>query len=81
MICKPPSWFSTAIFFFFMVACYLGFSALLPGVRHQMTAPHSLFWSFELPWSLACCAVFALAVRFFPAMAARLRQKRISRAS
>jgi hypothetical protein len=81
MICKPFSWLAAAVFFLFMVVCYLGFSALLPPVRHQMASIHSIYWHFELPWSLACCAVLALAARLIPALALQLRTKRATRAS
>ncbi|HTV14356.1 MAG TPA: hypothetical protein VME68_06555 [Acidobacteriaceae bacterium] len=81
MICKPPSWPVTGLYFIFMVACYLGFSALLPSIRHQMSSLHSSFWSFDFPSSLVSLSIIALALRYFPIVAARLRQRHSSRAS
>jgi hypothetical protein len=70
---KPLSWTGTAILFLFMVACYLGFSALSP-LRHQMHSIHSIFWTFAAPWSIGCIAVLALAVQFIPSLVQRLRR-------
>jgi hypothetical protein len=53
-----------AIYFLFMMACYLGVSAVYPTIRHQMASIHSLFWTFGLPWAAGCCAVISLAMWF-----------------
>jgi hypothetical protein len=74
MIGKPLSWIGTVIFFLFMVACYLGFSALFSPLRHQMSSIHSVFWTFAAPWSIGCLALLALAVRFIPGLVFRLRR-------
>jgi hypothetical protein len=73
MICKPPSWFASGLFFLSMAGSFFGFSALIPGVRHQMASASSLFWSFSAPWSLGACAVLALGARLIPAAMARRR--------
>lgn len=61
---KFRSWWLAAVYFLFMIACYLGFSASYPPLRHQMASIHSLFWTFALPWAAGCCAVIALALWF-----------------
>ena len=78
---KSRSWPGLAVFFVLMCASYLGFSALSAPLRHQMGSIHSMFWTFDAPWSLACCALFTLALGVFPAMAARLRKNRSTRGS
>jgi hypothetical protein len=71
----PLSWFGIAVLFLFMVACYLGFSALFSPLRHQMSSIHSVFWTFAAPCSIACIALLALAVRFLPSLMTRLRRQ------
>jgi hypothetical protein len=61
-----------AIYFLFMMVCYLGVSAISPPIRHQMASIHSLFWTFALPWAAAGCVVISLALWF----AANLLEKR-----
>jgi hypothetical protein len=72
---KPMSWFGIAALFLWMVACFLGFAALSPPLRHQMGSVHSVFWTFAAPWSIACIALLALAVRFLPSLFNRLRRQ------
>jgi hypothetical protein len=62
------------MFFLFMVACWLGFSALFSPLRHQMSSTHSLFWTFAAPWSIGCLALLALAARFLPRLLFHLRR-------
>jgi hypothetical protein len=71
---KPLSWLGTAIMFLFMVAGYLGSSALFSPFRHQMNSIHSIFWTFAAPWSIACLALLALAVQLIPSLLTRLRR-------
>jgi hypothetical protein len=71
---KPLTWCGTATLFLFMIACYLGSSALFSPLRHQMNSIHSIFWTFAAPWSIACIAVLALAVQFLPSLLTRLRR-------
>jgi hypothetical protein len=53
-----------AIYFLFMIGCYLAVSAMSPRLRPQMASIHSLFWTFAMPWVAACCAVLSAAVWF-----------------
>jgi hypothetical protein len=71
---KPLNWSGTAILFLFMVAGYLGSSALFSPLRHQMNSLHSIFWTFAAPWSIGCIAVLALAVQVIPSLVNRLRR-------
>ena len=68
---KKLSWLAAAVYFLFMLGCYLLFSALSPPVRQQMASIHSLFWTFAMPVAAACCAVFALALRFIASLIAK----------
>jgi hypothetical protein len=61
---KSQGWLFAAIYFLFMMACYLAVSALMPPIRHQMASIHSLFWTFALPWAAAACAILSLGVGF-----------------
>jgi hypothetical protein len=71
---NPLSWTGTAALFLWMVACFLGFAALSPRLRHQMGSVHSVFWTFAAPWSIAGIALLALAARFLPSLLIRLRR-------
>jgi hypothetical protein len=53
-----------AVYFVFMMACYVGVSAITPPIRHQMASIHSPFWTFGLPWAAGCCAIISLALWF-----------------
>ena len=72
---RVSSWFVTIIFFVFMVAGYLGFVAVSPRLRPQMASLHSTFWTFAAPWSIACMALLALALRLLPGLLMRLRTR------
>jgi hypothetical protein len=78
---KKLSWLAAAAYFLFMLACYLGFSVLNPALRHQMASIHSLYWTFAMPWATACCAIFALAVRFVAGLLAKRSAERSTTAS
>lgn len=54
------SWLGTVLLFLFTAASYLGFSACLPRLRHQMLSTHSSYWTFDLPWCLGSLAVTLL---------------------
>ncbi|HTW47442.1 MAG TPA: hypothetical protein VMD92_05810 [Acidobacteriaceae bacterium] len=64
MSIRSHGWRFAAIYFLFMMACYLGVSAVSPPLRHQMASIHSLFWTFAMPWVAACCAILSLGVWF-----------------
>ncbi|HSY03556.1 MAG TPA: hypothetical protein VK819_15440 [Acidobacteriaceae bacterium] len=68
---KKLSWLAAAVYFLFMLACYLGFSVLNPALRHQMASIHSLYWTFAMPVAAGCCAIFALAMRFIAGLLAK----------
>ena len=68
---KKLSWLAAAMYFLFMLACYLGFSVLNPALRHQMASIHSLYWTFAMPVAAGCCAIFALAMRFIAGLLAK----------
>jgi hypothetical protein len=68
---KKLSWLAAAVYFLFMLACYLGFSVLNPALRHQMASIHSLYWTFAMPVAAGCCAIFALAMRFIAGIIAK----------
>lgn len=68
---KKLSWLAAAIYFLFMLACYLGFSIMNPALRHQMASIHSLYWTFAMPVAAGCCAIFALAMRFVAGLIAK----------
>jgi hypothetical protein len=59
---RGHGWLFAAIYFLFMMGCFLGFSAISPPLRHQMGSIHSLFWTFALPWAAASCAVLSVGV-------------------
>jgi hypothetical protein len=60
--------------FFFVMAFFLVFSAILRPVRHQMASIHSLFWTFTLPWTEAGCAVFSAGAWLILYVAAKRRR-------
>ena len=68
---KKLSWLAAAVYFLFMLACYLGFSVLNPALRHQMASIHSLYWTFAMPVAAGCCAIFALTMRFIAGLLAK----------
>jgi hypothetical protein len=78
---KKLSWLGAAVYFLFMLACYFGFSAMNPALRHQMASIHSLFWTFAMPVATACCAIFALAMRFVAGLLAKRYTERSNAAS
>ena len=78
---KKLSWIAAALYFLFMIACYLGFSAMNPALRHQMASIHSLYWTFAMPVAAGCCAVFALALRFVAGLLAKRSAERSTTAS
>jgi hypothetical protein len=63
-----------AIYFLFMMACYLGVSAVSPPIRHQMASIHSLFWTLALPWAAGACAVISLALWFVASLLEKRRR-------
>lgn len=71
---KAQSWRLASIYFIFMMACYLIFSAMSPPLRQQMASIHSLFWTLALPCAAACSAVFSAGVWFVAYFLAKRRQ-------
>lgn len=72
---KKLSWLGAAVYFLFMLACYCGFSAMNPQLRHQMASIHSLFWTFALPCAAAACAILALVMRFVAVLLAKRAER------
>ena len=74
---KTRGWRFAAIYFLFMIGCYLAVSALSPVLRHQMASIHSLFWTFAMPCVAACCIVLSAAVWFTVHLLAKRYQAKV----